>query len=270
MNRMIPLIPLALALALSPLACKTLSQASDAAQRGITNVALPVSEEIKLGKQLAKEVEKENKLHKSDAVQDYVDDVGDRLLRKVRDKPDGMKFTFKVIDDDKTVNAFALPGGHIYVYSGLLKMADDEAELACILGHEIAHVTQRHVAERLVAAYGLDALLTIALGNDPGAISQIAAQIVAGGTMMKFSRVQESEADAKGVPYAVRAGYDPNGFIRFFNKLKKGEGPGVLVFLQDHPLPSDRIEDVKSIIANYKNPPDERNKDEFVAMQGKL
>src|SRR5438132_833649 len=107
--------------------------------RMAADLLLPVSEENKLGAQMAAEVKQ--KLHPSRELQDYVAKVGAKIAAKAKDAPRGIKFTYKVIDDDKTVNAFALPGGHIYVYTGLLKMAGDEAELAAVLGHETAHVT---------------------------------------------------------------------------------------------------------------------------------
>lgn len=251
-------------------ACALLSKAADGAERLAADALLPIPEEVKLGKELAAEVEKEEKLHKSDDVQDYIAALGKRIADKAHDRPTGIKFTFKVIDNDKTVNAFALPGGHIYVYTGLMKLADDEAELASVLGHEIAHVTQRHIAERLVAAYGLEALSNVALGSNPGLAGQIAKQVLGGGALMSFSREQESDADKNGLPYATRAGYDPEGFVRLFRKLAKGEGPAFSVILQSHPMPSQRIEDVEAMIKKMKDPPTKRNKDEYEAILEKL
>jgi predicted Zn-dependent protease len=224
------------------------------------NALLPVSEENKLGAEMAKEVERELKVHADKQVQAYVDRVGNTLARKARDTPAGIKFTFTVIDDDKTINAFAIPGGHIYVYSGLIKAAADEAELAGVIAHEIAHVTQRHIAERLVAQYGLQTVLGLALGENPSMIAGLAAQVAGTGVLLKFTRDQESEADMRGLPYLVAAGYDPNALVSFFKKLQKTEGPGALVFLSSHPMPSDRIAALDARISRMRNPPDERNK----------
>lgn len=243
---------------------------AQAAQRAAADVLVPVSEENKLGRQLSAEVERKVKLHPDPDVQAYVERIGRRVEAKAKDKPEGIQFTYKVIDDDKQANAFALPGGYIYVYSGLMKLADDEAELASVIGHEIAHVTQRHIAERLVTQFGLQTVLGLALGQNPGLLQQIAAQVVATGAILSFSREQEAEADLHGLPYIVAAGYDPQGFIRLFTKLKKNEGPAALQFLSDHPLPSQRIEATRARIARMENPPRERNEAEYEAIQREL
>jgi beta-barrel assembly-enhancing protease len=258
------------ALAVPSTSCAWIDKATDKAERLAADALLPIPEEIKLGKELSAEVEKESKLHASDDVQEYIRALGKKIAEEAKDRPQNIRFTFKVIDDDKTVNAFALPGGHIYVYTGLMKLADDESELAGVIGHEIAHVTQRHIAERLVAAYGIEALSTIALGQNPGMAGQIAKQVLGGGSLLAYGRDQESEADMKGLPYSLRAGYDPEGFVRLFKKLAKGEGPGFTVILQSHPMPSQRVEDVEAWIKKLKDPPTRRNKDEYQALLEKL
>ena len=239
-------------------------------QRLAANALLPVSEENKLGQDMARQVEKELKVHKSQEIQDYIERLGTKIARKARDTPKGIKFTFTVVDDDKTINAFAIPGGHIYVFSGLMKAAADEAELAGVIGHEIAHVTQRHIAERLVTQLGLSTVVGLALGKNPGLLGQLAAQVAGTGALLKFTRDQESEADARGLPYMVAAGFDPNGMPRFFKKLQKNEGPGALVFLSDHPLPSDRIEALQARIKGMRNPPDATNKAAYAEIKSKL
>lgn len=261
-----PASALTCALTLVLSSCATI----ESGQRLAANALLPVTEENKLGVDMAKQVEKELKIHKSKDVQDYIARLGSRIASKARDTPKGIRFTFKVVDDDKTINAFAIPGGHIYVYSGLMKAASDEAELAGVLGHEIAHVTQRHIADRLVTQLGLQTVLGLALGKNPGMVGQLAAQLAGTGALLKFTRDQESEADARGLPYMVAAGYDPNGMVRFFQKLQKNEGPGALVFLSDHPLASDRIEALQARIKRMRNKPDMTNQAAYEEIKGKL
>lgn len=242
----------------------------DQAERLVTNTALPIKKEKALGRKLARETEKEHKLHPSKEVQDYVARIGKKVAAKAKDTPKGIQYTFKVIDDDKTVNAFALPGGHIYVYSGLLKLASDEAELASVLGHEIAHVSQRHIAERLIAAHGLETLLGFATGKKKDGLGALAGQLAGQGALLTFGREQESDADAHGMPYAVAAGYDPEGFVRLFQKLQKGEGPGFLVFLQSHPMPSERVEEAQQRIGKLKKKTGATNEDAYRRMLEKL
>src|SRR5688500_12810650 len=109
---------------------------AQAAQGVAANILLPVSQEVQLGKEMSAQLEKELKMHKDPAVQRYITGIGNRIAAKAK-APPGIKFQFHVVDDDKTVNAFAIPGGHIYVYSGLIKAASDESELAGVIGHEI-------------------------------------------------------------------------------------------------------------------------------------
>jgi predicted Zn-dependent protease len=164
-----------------------------------------------------------------------------------------VKWDVKVIDDAKTVNAFATPGGHLYVYSGLLQAAGDSAEVAGVLSHEAGHVVARHSARQMVDAYGLQAITELAIGKNPGVASQVAAGIAGKGAMLANSREDETEADEYGARYSTAAGYDPNGLITFFQKLQQQEGktPQVLSFLSDHPATGDRIGHLRQFIADH-------------------
>ena len=251
--------------------CATVSNAVAGAEGIAADALVPPDKEKELGRQLSAQVEKESKLVADPAVQRYIAGLGaDIASAAAKNLPEGIKLTFKVIDDDATVNAFALPGGNIYVYTGLLKLASNESEVVCVLAHEAAHVTERHVAERLVASQGLDAVLAMALGQKPGLVGQLAQSVVGQGTLIQFTRSQEADADAKGLPYAVRAGYSPEGFVTFFDKLKKDEGAKWMKWLQDHPLPSERITAAKQRIAKLKGAPDKLGTEEYVRFKAKL
>lgn len=232
------------------------------------DAVLPADDEIKLGRQMKPELEKELTLHPSAEVQSYIKDLGTRLARGT-DSP--VPLRFHVVKDDKTINAFAIPGGDIYVYTGLMKAAHDEAELACVLGHEISHVTRRHVAQQLTSQMGLQAVQDLVLGKDAGAISALASQLASTGVLLKFSRDHERDADEHGLPMCNRRGYDPNGLVRMFETFKsQGEAPAALAFLQSHPLPSERIENAKALIKTLKPLGNDKNVDSYNDLKAKL
>lgn len=251
------------------LACTTAGAVADQAGRKVIDSLFPVSEEVKLGNKLSAELEKEVKLLDNQEVVAYVAGLGGKVLRAAKDKPAGIRFRFKVIKDDNTVNAFAMPGGHVYVYTGLLKAASNEAELLSVLCHEVAHVTQRHIAENLIAANGLETVLQLAIGKDPGLLQQIVGGVVGNGFMLKYSRDHEREADKVGIGYEIAAGYDPHGFITFFEKLKNGL-PGILAILSSHPFAEERIENAKQTIQAAGRVPSEKGQAAYAAMQSKL
>lgn len=172
------------------------------------------------------------------------------LLIPHADKDRPSKWHVYVIDDPKTVNAFATPGAQIYVYTGLLLTAGNEAEVVGILGHEMGHVVARHSARQLVNVYGLNALSAVALGKDPGTAAQIAAAIVGNGTLLAHSRSDENEADTYAVKYAAAANYDASAIAGFFEKLIAAQGntPRILTWMSTHPAPADRIATVNQLV----------------------
>ncbi len=244
MRRSVKLIALLVPVLLIASACETTG-----INRGQINI-VSTNDEIELGKNLAVEVEKEQTVLNNPALTQYVNEIGQAVAAQ-SDRPD-VPYSFKVIDNDEEVNAFALPGGPIYVYTGLLKYADNEAELASVLGHEVAHVAARHSAEQLTKAYGFSLVAQIILGEDPGATAQMARDIVGSLGMLKFSRDDEIEADRLGVRYMFRAGYNPNAMTSFQKKLGEltSSSPSrVLNLLSTHPMSQDRIEAVRAEIA---------------------
>lgn len=237
--------PAALALVSLSLAftgCKTVSKTQNRVETVAADLLVSPDQERELGKKVAAEVLKENKLLENPEVTNYVASIGRKLVRSSAKSPFNM--TFLVIDDPKTINAFAIPGGRIYVYTGLIKAAKSEAELAAVLAHEVAHVTNRHLAKRLVKAYGLQALAAAALGENPGVLSQIVSGIAIQGTLLKNSREAERESDIDGVVALSKAGYQPQAMVSFFRTLMAQEGkvPKVFGFISDHPLTAERVQ----------------------------
>ncbi len=237
----------------------------------VARALVPVSEEKQLGAQMSAEIESKTRPLNNPAVVDYVRAVGNRVA-SASANPDHWTFTFKVLDDPKTVNAFAIPGGTLYVYTGLLKAAQNEAQLAGVMAHEVAHVTSRHMAQRMVAQLGLETVLGLALGRDPNRLAQIASSVAAQGALLKNSRDEEAEADSKGVVACARAGYDPHALPAFFQILKGQEGasPGVLTFLSDHPATEDRIQALDAEIASRHLAGDRIEAQAYAAMKQKL
>ena len=237
--------------ALGAASCATTSLGT--VEKGVAEVLISPADENKLGLQFKQELEqKQHVVYYNDpAVVNYVRGVADRVITfGKRDRPD-VQWQVNVIDDSKTVNAFATPGGYLYVYSGLIMAADNEAELAGVMAHETGHVVARHSARQMVDAYGLQAVTELAFGKNPGLLGQIAGGVGQKGFMLANSRSDETEADEYGARYAAAAGYDPHGLVTFFQKLRAQEGnsPRFLAILSDHPATPDRIDHVNAYIA---------------------
>ncbi len=209
--------------------------------------------EIALGRQLALEIEQQAKLVEDPLVTEYVNRVGQNIVLHSDAK---IPFTIKVIDSDE-VNAFALPGGFFFVNRGLILAADNEAELAGVMAHEIAHVAARHAMEnqgKLTAInYGL--LATIIFGGGvAGAVAQNAGGIGQLLSFLQFSRSSEREADSLGVQYLYASGYDPSGMATMFEKLnsKNQKKPGTLAkVFSSHPQSLDRRDASLSLVSRF-------------------
>jgi beta-barrel assembly-enhancing protease len=202
-----------------------------------------VEKQIAMGKQYAQQVEATAKLIQDPVVTEYVNRVGQNL---VRNSDAQVPFTIKVIDSDD-INAFALPGGFFYVNSGLILAAEEEAELAGVMAHEIAHVAACHAARENTRG-SLMQMATIPLifvGGGVGYAAYQAAGLAVPMTLMHFSRGFEAEADYLGMQYMYKSGYDPQAFISFFEKVQAQEKkkPGTLAkAFSTHPQTPDRIE----------------------------
>src|SRR5579863_6447712 len=208
--------------------------------------------EIALGKQLAQEVDKSAKFINDPVVTEYVNRVGQNL---VRNSDARVPFTIKVIDSD-VVNAFALPGGFFYVNSGLILHADEESELAGVMAHEIAHVCARHgtreeTKSTIVQLASIPAMIFIPYSWAGYAIYQ-GMNFAIPLTFLKFSRGDEAEADFLGLQYMYKAGYDPNSFVSFFEKVQADEKkqPGTIPkIFSTHPPTPERIKASQKEIA---------------------
>lgn len=238
----------------------TLPACTAAQRRGAETAAartfISPEQEEQLGKQVKSELETKEKIkYVQDAeVVSYVNQVSARVLQVAsKDRPE-VKWKVHVIDDAKQVNAFATPGGYLYVYTGLILAADNEAELAGVMGHEAGHVTGRHSARQMVDQFGLQTVASMALGQNPGALGQIAAGLVGQTTMLKFGRDMEKEADEYGAQYTSAANYNPQGLVSFFQKLQAQEGntPGVLKWLSTHPSSAERVRLLNAYIAQNR------------------
>ncbi|MCC7498970.1 MAG: M48 family metalloprotease [Bryobacterales bacterium] len=201
-----------------------------------------IEKEIALGKQMAQEVERESKIITDPVVSEYVNRIGQNLVRNSDAK---VPFTIKVIDSDE-VNAFALPGGFFFVNSGLILKASTEAELAGVMAHEIAHVAARHGTRQATRGQlvQLASIPLIFMGGWTGYGIQQAAGLAVPMGFLKFSRGMESEADMLGLQYMYKAGYDPTAFVDFFEKIQSLEKkrPGTFSKLfSSHPPTDDRI-----------------------------
>lgn len=246
-----------LACTLTPLAalstsCASAASAYRSAETTAAKLLISTEQESQLGLQVKQELEqKQNVKYLADpVVVNYVREVAGRVLEFAKKDRADVKWEVNVIDDPKTVNAFATPGGYLYVYTGLLQLADNEAELAGVMGHEAGHVVARHSARQMVNAYGLEAVTSMALGKNPNLLAQLGATVAAKGALLAHSRSDEDEADEYGARYSSQAGYDPHGITTFFEKLKATEGSTskIMVWLSDHPATADRISRIKRYI----------------------
>jgi beta-barrel assembly-enhancing protease len=210
-----------------------------------------LEKEMALGKQLAAEVQKQAKMVEDPLVTEYVNRLGQNLVRNSDAK---VPFSFQVIEGEAP-NAFALPGGFIFVYTGLMKIADEEDELAAAVAHEIAHVAARHMSCQATKSQiaGIASIpASILLPGLGGYAARQAANVAVPTAFLHFGRKDESEADYLGVEYMYAAGYDPMGAISLFEKIeslnKKNPGFVDRIF-STHPMDADRIQKTEQEIA---------------------
>ena len=239
-------------LLVSVLFCFTLISCYQAPITGRTQfILLSESQEIQMGLVAFQDVLKKEKLSTNTKYNSSVTRVGKRIA--VASGKTNYQWEYKVIDSDDTINAFALPGGKIAVYTGILTVAETDAGLATVMGHEVAHATARHGGERMsvgiLAQLGAVGLNVALRDKDPGVVSAVNAAFGMGvtlGGILPFNRKQESEADRIGLVYMARAGYDPRESVDFWKRMalaNKGK-PSPPEFLSTHPSYGTRVKNL--------------------------
>lgn len=233
--------------------CSSVSQnpITDEQQR----VALAPQQEIALGRQGRQDVVQQiGGLYRSQTLQDYLDQVGQQVVRQSEASQAPYPFEFHLLDAPNTVNALALPGGQIFITTGLLSQMDSEAQLAGVLGHEVGHVVARHGSEYL-ARQQLGVMLVNAIGiaasedaqgaQQAAAIAQAVNQLI----NLKYSREDELESDRLGLQFMTEAGYDPQGLVELMQILEEAQAGGSPPdFLSTHPSPDNRIARIETHI----------------------
>jgi predicted Zn-dependent protease len=228
-------------------------------------------EEVAMGQEFAAEIGAEFEIYDDAPLTAYVQSVGNRITA-ICDRRD-IDYHFAVIKSDE-MNAFALPGGYIYIYTGLMKAVDDEAQLAAVLAHEVGHVTARHATERLTAMYGAQAAVSLLLGENPAEYQLLLANIFSTTGFLAYSRANEYEADRLGTSYTSMAGYDPEGMAELLGKFVDTEAsePSKLEqWLSTHPPARDRIGRVEVLAASLPLAgTGERNAARYAGMKARL
>lgn len=217
-------------------------------------VLFSTSDDVKLGQQVQAEIAADPNTYKLLAPSDYPEAYA--YLNALRDEilnsgkiayKDDFAWEMHIVHDDNVLNAFATPGGYIYVYTGLIKYLDHGDDLAGVLGHEMAHADRRHTVRNLQKTYGVNFLLGVVLGQEPGALEQIAGQVAGTLAGLSFSREFETEADEQSVEYLAHTQYACNGAAHFFIKLNEsGDAGQTPEFLSTHPNPDNRIENINA------------------------
>jgi predicted Zn-dependent protease len=231
-----------------------------------------VSQEIEIGKQANAQVRKQVTELRDAETTEYVRGIGRRLVVYAG----GPKYPYSFsVADHRELNAFALPGGPVWVHRGILQVATNESQVAGVMAHEIAHISQRHAADQLTKAtmanWGLGVLGAL-LGNDGGATAaKLAAGFLANGLFLKFSRDHEREADRVGLQMLTRAGWDSRGMVELFEVLRHEQkrDPGrVEMFFSTHPSPQDRIVRLQTDVAKRRG--GRRDSPQFQTVKARL
>jgi predicted Zn-dependent protease len=218
----------------------------------VDSSSISIEEEREMGLAVAQEATREMPLLEDEPIARFVRELGELIVSRA--DTTGRDYEFRVIDSEMA-NAFAIPGGFVFINRGILQRAESASELAGVIAHEIGHVVERHGLEQMAKAQNTNTvvgLVYVLLGRAPGAAEQVAIQVAGGAWMAKHGREAEREADRVAVLYLARAGLDPRGMPRFFERLLDEErrAPSeLLAWFSTHPLTQDRIADTEAMIS---------------------
>jgi predicted Zn-dependent protease len=219
-----------------------------------------IEDDKKLGEQLDQEIKSnpdEYQLYYENPASEYVQNIVNEIIQSPLIKYRTIfEYKAQIIYNDSTINAFCTPGGFIYVYTGLMKFLDNEATLAGVFAHEVAHAEMRHATKRMTKQYGISMLLSMALGNNPGAIEQLGANLFNGLYLMYNSREDEYEADEYSFLYLQSSKWYPGAIQFFFDKIKANEGNDFLeLLMRSHPYSQDRWDQIQKLLEENNIPP---------------
>lgn len=221
-----------------------------------------LDQDASMGQQMDKEIRanpREYPVLQNEAVRGYVQGIINKIVQSPQIKYRGkFPYTVTIINDDKTINAFCTPGGYIYVYTGLLRFLDNEASLAGVLGHEIAHAEERHGTEHMTQALGADIALQIALGNNASKLEQVAGNAAVLLATLRNSRSDEMEADTRSFAYLQSTNYYPGAIKIFFEKMVSAQGSRPPSKLEEwtstHPTSQDRLDNINNLLRQANTP----------------
>ena len=224
-----------------------------------------IEDEWQLGRQLEAEINQELTLVNDPTIDRYIEQMGQAMVRQTNMAQ--LPWRFHVVRDAR-VNAFNIPGGVVYIHTGLIAQAGSAGELAGAVAHEISHGVARHGTRRLSQMQEANLLAGVLLGQNPGTIGQIAAQVAATGAFAQFSRADEREADALGVQLMVASGYDPEGLARMLERLM-ADGSGGGGFFSTHPTSAERVANVRRDARAQTRPGLRMNDSGFAAVRSR-
>jgi beta-barrel assembly-enhancing protease len=214
--------------------------------------AMSTQQGVQIGADYARQINQQLPLVRDQQTLAYIDGLGQQIAR-VAD-PRGIRYHFYVVNSD-VVNAFALPGGHIYLNRGLIERTENLSELVGVIAHEVAHVAERHSVEQLrraqSAEMGLAVLYGVLLGRQPGGLERAGIQLGGGAVFAGYSRDAEREADREAIDYMIRTGYNPHGMVSFFEKLlaMQQRQPGTVEqWFATHPTTAERVQNTRAMI----------------------